>query len=161
MRAAYLIAFMLGGLLAATSAPAREPVAQLKRIQGSVLVNTGDSYQSASEGMALYLGDRVMSLDKSSMVLVYSDGCVAEFEENQIISVADVSTCESGAAYVERKWPQEADPMFTETRRPPQGAYGYKYGYEGPADYSTLYTIGGVAAVGGLIYYVAEDISGQ
>ena len=157
MRTAYMVAFLLSGLVAADSALARDPVARLKQAQGSVLINTGETYKSVVEGMDLYNGDRLMTMEASSMVVMHNDGCVSEYEENQIVTVTDVSTCEEGVAYVEKQWPREADPVFQETRRTAQGAYGYNYGYTGPPDYSTVYTIGGIALLGGLIYYAVED----
>ena len=157
MRTAYLIAFLVCGLVAANSALAREPAARLKQAVGSVLINTGETYKSVAEGMELYKGDRLMTMEKSSMVVEHNDGCISEYEEQQIVTVTEVSTCANGVAYVEHQWPREADPVFQETRRTAPGAYGYNYGYEGPADYSKVYTIGGVALLGGLVYYAVQD----
>jgi hypothetical protein len=99
-------AFGFTDLLAAES-----PAAELKQIKGSVLVNKGETYRTAPEGTTLQVGDRLMVMDGSSMVLVYRDGCIAEFKQNQIITVEEVSTCEGGnAAYVEKS-PMYADPM--------------------------------------------------
>jgi len=157
MRTAYLVAFLLSGLVAADSALARDPVARLKQAQGSVLINSGETYRSVVEGMDLYNGDRLMTMEASSMVIVHNDGCISEYEENQIITVTDVSTCKEGVAHVEEQWPREGDPVFQETRRTAEGAYGYNYGYEGPPNYRAVYTIGGLALLGGLVYYAVQD----
>jgi len=157
MRIRHFAVSLIGGLLVAGAAGADESVALLQQIQGSVLVNTGGDYRKASEGMNLFVGDRVMTLERSSMVLVHNDGCVSQIGENQIVSVAKDSTCEGGAAYVERQWPQQADPMVAEARRPAEGAYGYSYGYEGPSRYSTAAIVGGGALLLGAGYYLGRD----
>ncbi len=99
-------AFGFTDLLAAES-----PAAELKQIKGSVLVNKGETYRTAPEGTTLQVGDRLMVMDGSSMVLVYRDGCIAEFKQNQIITVEEVSTCEGGNAASVSKSPMYAEPM--------------------------------------------------
>ncbi len=101
------IALTMVSDLAAVEAPA----AILKRIEGSVLVNKGETYRSALEGMDLHVGDRIMLMEKAHAVLVYEDGCVAEFKQNQIITVRERSTCDGGMAFTRSKGPLYAEPL--------------------------------------------------
>jgi len=94
-----------------TLATAASPAAELRKIEGSVLVNKGESYRTALEGMPLQVGNRLMVMDGSSMVLVYEDGCIADFAANQIVTVEAVSTCEGGSSTFVKRSPLYADPM--------------------------------------------------
>jgi hypothetical protein len=101
----------LCAFLALTPASADRAAARLKQIQGTVMVNQGESYRAAPEGLGLKVGDRLMVMEGSSMVLVYADGCVAEFKENQIVAIEAVSTCEGGTATVQSTSPLYVDAM--------------------------------------------------
>lgn len=111
MKMVYLVIALLGGSLATSFAHAVTPAAQLKQIRGSVLINTGETYKTANEGTHLFAGDRLMVMEGGSTVLVYRDGCVAEFKENQVITVKAASTCAGGAADVNPRRPLYAEPL--------------------------------------------------
>jgi len=100
------------------------PAAILKRIEGSVLVNKGETYRSAVEGMDLHVGDRIMIMENANAVLVYEDGCVAEFKQNQILIVRSRSTCDGGMAYTRTKGPLYAAPLGGTTTTGGGGSYG-------------------------------------
>ncbi len=87
------------------------PAAVLKRMQGSVLVNKGEVFRSVAEGAALRVGDRIMLLEGASATLVYDDGCVADFDQNQIITVREKSTCEGAMAFMKTKGPLYSSPL--------------------------------------------------
>ncbi len=142
MKAIVLSVSIATGLFSASAVVAAEsPAAELKRIQGSVLVNKGEAYRTAVEGMPLQRGDRVMIMDASSMTMVYSDGCIAEFKENQIITVEEVSTCEGGTAASVSKSPLYADPMGGGTGGAATGIFGL-----GPAATAGAFTVAGFSA---------------
>jgi len=62
--------------VAMTSAlAAEEGVATVIRITGDAVVRKGAQYVSGTEGMALNVGERVMSLAASTTVIQYKDGC--------------------------------------------------------------------------------------
>ena len=112
MKQTHMATGFLATLLAASGSTFAGPDAvQLKQIQGSVMVNQGEVYRTATEGMALKVGDRVMVMEGGSMVVIYPDGCVADFKDNQIITIEPVSTCEGGTAQYQAKGPLYADPM--------------------------------------------------
>ena len=79
---------------AAPSALAAEKeVATIARITGSTLVNKGTQYVNGTEGMALSVGQRVMSLEESTAVLQFNDGCRYTMEENEVITIPSLSPC--------------------------------------------------------------------
>ncbi len=140
MKAIVLSVSIATGLFGTSVVIAAETsAAQLKQIEGSVLVNKGESYRTAVEGMPLQIGDRVMIMDASSTTLVYSDGCVAEFKENQIITVEALSTCEGGAAASVSKSPLYANPMGTSATAAQTGLFGM-----GPAATAATFGVAGV-----------------
>ena len=82
--------------LGATSAMAVEAeadVATVARITGEVVVNKGTQYVSGTEGMGLKTGERVMSLEASSTVIQYKDGCRYTVEANELITIGRFSPC--------------------------------------------------------------------
>jgi hypothetical protein len=111
MKALILGLSLATGFVGSATAMNVDSAAQLKRIDGSVLVNKGQNYRTAMEGMPLQVGDRVMIMDGSTAIITYWDGCVAEFKQNQIITIEEVSTCEGGSAASISKSPMYAEPM--------------------------------------------------
>lgn len=83
--------------------------AKISKIKGIVLVNQGESYSTAREGMALNAGDRLMVMQDAALDLVYEDGCNASFKESKIIEISKLSTCAGGVAVVESTNPMVAD----------------------------------------------------
>ena len=78
---------VLGG-----TAVAQEPVV-LASVSEAVLVNQGDMYMPAEEGMTLSTGDQVMVLQSGKAQIQYADGCQQQLGENQVMQIADMSTC--------------------------------------------------------------------
>lgn len=108
LMAATVVSGLLG--LGGVHAAAGETV-QLRQMEGSVLVNQGELFRSATEGMSLQVGDRVMVMEGGAMVLVYPDGCRSDFKDNQIITIESVSPCEGGTAQYQAMGPLYAEPM--------------------------------------------------
>ena len=90
-----MMAAALSVAIATASAADRE-VAQLVLINGDAVVSKGAQYVSATEGMALAIGERVMSLAASSVVLQFNDGCRYVLEANQLLTIEDESPCALG-----------------------------------------------------------------
>jgi hypothetical protein len=87
-------------LLAAssTSAIAAEQYnASILSMEGNVLVNQGESYQTATPGMNLKEGDRVMIMEGAKLSMKYPDDCTFSFKDGQIIEVGGISACAMGA----------------------------------------------------------------
>lgn len=62
-------------------------VATLKDLDGKVLVNKGEGLKSAAPGMDLVDGNRIVTLDKSSVRIVFGDGCDVRLKENEIFVI--------------------------------------------------------------------------
>ena len=59
---------------------------------GDVMVSNSP-YVNASIGMRVINGGRVMTLERSTAVVAYDDGCWHEVKENTVLTIEDVSPC--------------------------------------------------------------------
>jgi hypothetical protein len=83
-----------GAEAAARGAPAAVgDTAFIHRITGSVSVMKGEQRLDGIEGMRLSTGDRVSSLQNSTAVIQFSDGCSYRIRENELITVSRLSPC--------------------------------------------------------------------
>ena len=89
------IAIAAAALTGAVTSPiaAEREVASLARVTGNALVNKGTQYVTGTEGMALSIGERVMSLDKTTAIIQFEDGCRYTMKENEVITIPSVSPC--------------------------------------------------------------------
>jgi hypothetical protein len=71
--------------------------ATIVKIIGDVLVSNSP-YVAASIGMRVRNGGRVMTLDASTAIVAYDDGCWHVLKENQVLTIEDVSPCCAAAA---------------------------------------------------------------
>lgn len=100
-------AAILAALFAAP-AFAAEPVATLSAQQGTVLVNQGDEFVTATESQALLAGDRVMVMEGGSAELTFTDGCVLPLVSGSLVDVPETSTCAGAVANVQNIGPSYA-----------------------------------------------------
>jgi hypothetical protein len=102
-------ALVLGVALASAAAAADLPPtnATLKAIEGDgkVMVNTGEEFAPASEGMRLKPGDRVMIQDDSSADIQFDDACAYKIPENRIVTIPGQSPCAGGVPVVQQLKP--------------------------------------------------------
>lgn len=63
------------------------PVAMLYKVQGKVMVNQGEKFVAAKEGMALNAGDRIMAMDGARASLEYGNACTIQVAPNSSITV--------------------------------------------------------------------------
>jgi hypothetical protein len=98
MKALFGRAIVTTALCAGVSAviAAEGEVATLARITGDAVVSKGAQYVSAAEGMALKVGERVMSLAASATTIQFNDGCRYVLEANQLLTIEDKSPCALG-----------------------------------------------------------------
>jgi hypothetical protein len=87
-----IAAAVLAGAVTSPIAAERE-VASIARVTGNAMVNKGAQYVTGTEGMALSIGDRVMSLDETTAVIQFEDGCRYTMEENEMITIPSRSPC--------------------------------------------------------------------
>ncbi|MFW2439224.1 MAG: hypothetical protein ACN4GR_07620 [Arenicellales bacterium] len=77
-----------------TSAIADEAFdASIVSMNGNVLVNQGESYRTATQGMNLKVGDRIMIMDGAELNMKYPDGCNFTFKDGQIVQIGSTSVC--------------------------------------------------------------------
>ena len=86
--AAFALAFFAAPAFAAGS-----PVATLGQQQGTVMVNQGEVFATATENQALSAGDRVLVMEGASATLVFSDGCELPLVEGSLLEVGAASPC--------------------------------------------------------------------
>jgi hypothetical protein len=79
--------------MAAAHADPNIQLASLSSVDGKILVNQGHGYVAAKPGMMLSDGDRVIALDGSSAAVVYSDGCVTQLKENNVLALSKSAGC--------------------------------------------------------------------
>ena len=88
------IALALG--LAAAGAVASEPVASVSQLNGVVLVSQGADYVTATPGIQLREGDRLMAMEGASATLSFADGCTHTLSDNAILTVGPAGSCARG-----------------------------------------------------------------
>jgi len=66
--------------------------ATIVKMEGEVLVSQSPTVP-ATVGMRVENGGRVMTLDNSTAVVAYDDGCWHILEANQVLTIEDVSPC--------------------------------------------------------------------
>lgn len=71
--------------------------ATIVKVVGEGLVSQSP-WVAATVGMRVRNGGRVMALDKSTVVAAFDDGCWHVCEENELVTVEDVSPCCADAA---------------------------------------------------------------
>jgi len=85
-------------LLAISSVFAAEQANVLTNIKGDVLVNQGESYTVAKEGMQLNPGDQLMVMDGGMASIEFADGCRYKVNGNEILRIDTQSTCAVNAS---------------------------------------------------------------
>jgi len=76
---------------------ATQPVATLSRVTGVALVNLDADYVTATQGMALREGDRLLAMEGSTVVIKFGDGCVYELPSNSILTIGGPDSCTTGS----------------------------------------------------------------
>lgn len=106
-----IAAGVLASFLATTAFAAEEaaPVsATITGQEGTVLVNQGEQFVTASDAQALIAGNRVMVMEGGSAEITFADGCVLPLASGSLLEVPAVSTCASKVASVQRIGPSYA-----------------------------------------------------
>ena len=104
----FRITAAIAATLLASSAFAAEPVATLGDQTGTVLVNQGEEFTTATENQALQAGDRVMLMEGASATLTFADGCALPLEAGSLLEVPAQSTCAGAVANVQKIGPTYA-----------------------------------------------------
>lgn len=83
----------LASSMAFAQSEAPRASAVLVDLQGSILVNEGEQFLAATEGLPLSSGDRVMALENSTALLRYEDGCDVKVEPETVVTLTEGSPC--------------------------------------------------------------------
>ena len=70
----------------------------LSIIKGEVLVNQGESYAIAQEGMELNPGDQLMVMDGGQASIEFADGCLYNVNGNEVLRINTQSACAVNAS---------------------------------------------------------------
>ena len=99
---------LIAALAFSGTALAVEPVGALSTQEGTVLVNQGEEFVTASDAQVLNPGDRVMVMEGGSATVTFADGCVLPLEAGSLIVVPAQSTCAGAVATTEKVGPSYA-----------------------------------------------------
>lgn len=122
--------------LSAAPAFAADAAATLSAQAGTVLVNQGDDFITATDAQALLAGDRVLVMEGGHAELTFADGCVLPLAAGSMLDVPAVSPCAGGVASVQR-----IGPSFAQAAEGGEGEEKERKGGNG-------FVIGAVAVVG-------------
>lgn len=70
--------------------------ATLSDVTGRVLVQRGEGFQSVDNDATVRAGDRILTGEKSSVIIVYGEGCSQTVLANQSVVVMSEPPCGSG-----------------------------------------------------------------
>lgn len=98
MKKSILIALCATSISFAALVSAQEGagVAILDEMNGSVLVNQGEKFVTATEGQSLNAGDRLMVGKTGNATLVFGKGCTSEVKAGTIVTIPERSICDGG-----------------------------------------------------------------
>lgn len=116
-------------VLAAPAFAADDSVAVLSAQTGTVLVNQGEEFITASDAQPLMAGDRVMVMEGGSAQLTFLDGCVLPVESGSLLDVPATSTCAGTVASVQAIGPSYAQAVGAPDRRKRRGAWWFFGGW--------------------------------
>ncbi|MCX7034406.1 MAG: hypothetical protein NT046_10610 [Arenimonas sp.] len=103
-------------LLLSTAAFAADGTATLVNQQGTVLVNQGEEFVTATQAQALKAGDRVMVMEGGTAQISFADGCVLPLASGSMAVVPETSTCAGAIANVEQIGPSYAQAVGAPVR---------------------------------------------
>ena len=76
--------FLLLALLS-SAALANQPAGVLEQVTGTILIDRGNGYVTASNGHQVLEGDRLLLLENTKAVLIQEHGCLYRLQENSIL----------------------------------------------------------------------------
>lgn len=102
------LSVLIAASLLAVPAFAAESVATLSSQEGTVLVNQGEEFATASDNQALKAGDRVMLMENATAELTFTDGCALPLVAGSMVEIPAVSPCAGGVAKTQNVGPTYA-----------------------------------------------------
>jgi len=118
---------------------------------------------AAKSGMPLADGDRLMTLDESSAVVAYPDGCVTNIDANSLLAVDKSVACGKETVSNTLKQPLRYAAAIGETATDAGGtaeATGGTLSLGGLQIPTALAVVGGIGLVGGTVAIIASNNDG-
>lgn len=122
IRSTALIAAALMATTAAAADKAPQDVAKLSAQEGTVLVNQGEQFVTASASQMLAAGDRVLVMEGGSAKITFNDGCAMSLASGSMVAIPAKSTCAGAVASVESIGPSYAQAVGAEEDDDPDTA---------------------------------------
>jgi hypothetical protein len=95
VRKAFFIVVAAG--LLCSAAIAEVNVAQVQSFQGKVLINQGNGFNLAANGLSLKPGDKILVSKEASAIVTYANGCQVSISEPKVLTVSKAAPCPAGA----------------------------------------------------------------
>ncbi len=102
------LSVLIAASLLAVPAFAADAVATLSSQEGTVLVNQGEEFATASTNQSLMAGDRVMLMENASAELTFADGCALPLVAGSMVEIPALSPCAGGVAKTQKVGPTYA-----------------------------------------------------
>lgn len=99
---------LVAASLLAGSAFAADSVATLSAQEGTVLVNQGEEFVTATDAQALMAGDRVMLMEGASATITFADGCAMPLVAGSLVELPAQSPCTGAVVNVQQVGPTVA-----------------------------------------------------
>jgi hypothetical protein len=97
MKTALVAAFaFLSVPVCAQELPAPVEVATVAAVSGEVLLAQRASIGPAEPGAVLAAGDRLMTMDRSEVLIAFADGCSRRLDSNSLLAIGEMSDCRQG-----------------------------------------------------------------
>ncbi len=78
---------------APTAVIGQATTAKLTQIRGRVIINLGNTYQTAKPNAVVPTGAKIITVGQSSAVLIYEAGCSKEIKANSQLTVGNTEVC--------------------------------------------------------------------
>jgi len=84
---------------------AAAPSAVVNHIKGVIMINTGENYIPARNGVRLKDGDQLMVLEGATATVIQRNGCKTHLVENTFVEIKDLSQCFTQAITIKSQGP--------------------------------------------------------
>jgi len=108
---------LVAATLLAGSAFAADSVATLSAQEGTVLVNQGEEFVTATDAQALAAGDRVMVMEGASATITYADGCALPLIAGTLVELPAQSPCTGAVVSMQQVGPTVAQAPGDDNKR--------------------------------------------
>src|SRR3569623_3375864 len=87
---------LFSALAQALESPPAVDVARVAAVSGEVMLAQRAHIAPAEQGALLRAGDRLMTMDRSDVLIALADGCRQRLASNSLITIGETSECSQG-----------------------------------------------------------------